>query len=308
MVEALTGERLKLEKAAPGLIAVLRRTGGFNSDWDASYALTLFAFASLKGGEKNGTPLERLEALTGRFGGAPRKAGVKDVDSFLDEEFPSMLDALTKAGEFLEFPGRPPQSRMATLFDELYFGASLFQKTHGMPRKGPKKGFIDLERVLIKTESARALEKILGHGRLAIITGRPSLGTAYTLGKGMIKRFNREASMFIGDAELNAETSAEYEKFRKPSPEALVRASEKLSSKSLLYVGDSAEDLMMVNDAKAQGRLQGCLFAGVYGMSPDAQDQIDFFERNGADVVVKSVNEIPVRLLRARKGQVTEAK
>jgi HAD superfamily phosphatase len=308
MVKDVAGERLSLLRAAPWLIATIRRTGGFNSDWDTSYALTLFAYAALKESGPKGAPLKRLEALTARFASAPRKGGQRDADAFLDAEFPSLAEGLKRSREYLGYPGRPPKSRMASLFDELYLGRVLYKQAYGVASGGPKEGFIQLERLLLKKEALRSLEAIVGRGRLALITGRPSLGTGYTLGKAMMGRFDSEASMFIGDADLDPKLRAEYAKFRKPSPEALIRASEKLSSRMLLYVGDSAEDLMMVKDARAQGRLQNCLFAGVYGMSPDAKEQVEFFERGGADVVVKSVNEIPARLLMASGREVTQAK
>ena len=212
-----------------------------------------------------------------------------------------MADALKETNDYLGYPGTPPESRLATLFDQLYFGASLYQRSHGFSGGGPKTGFISLERVLIKNESVRALEKVLGKGKLAIVTGRPSVGTSYSMGKSLMDHFNKEASLFIGDADINPQMRAEYDKFRKPSPEALVRAAEKLSSKALLYVGDSAEDLMMVRDGKADGRLKDCLFAGVYGMSPEPKEQVAFLEGNGSDLIVRSVNDIPARLLAAKR-------
>jgi HAD superfamily phosphatase len=307
MVKDITGAKLSLARAAPGLIATIRRTGGFNSDWDTSYALTLFAYVALKGKASKGAPLKKLEAVVARFGSASRKAGLADADAFLDAEFPSLAEGLKRSRDYLGFPGRPPRSRMANLFDELYLGRALYKESYGVASGGPKRGYIELERLLIKGETLRSLENIVGRGRLALITGRPSLGTGHTLGKAMMARFDAQASIFIGDADVNPRLKSDYAKFRKPSPEALVRASEKLSSKMLLYVGDSAEDLMMVKDAKAQGRLKNCLFAGVYGMAPDSKDQIDFFERSGADIIVKSVNELPSRLLMASGKEVNQA-
>jgi HAD superfamily phosphatase len=307
MVKDITGVKLSLVRAAPELIATIRRTGGFNSDWDTTYALTLFACVALKDKSPRRGALKRLAAIVTRFGSASRKAGQRDADAFLNAEFPSIIDGLEKSREFMGYPGRPPESRMATLFDELYFGSALYREFHGVPAGGPKKGFIELERVLVKRTTLRSLERMVGRGRLVLITGRPSIGTVYTLGKAIMAHFDREASIFIGDGDVYPELRVTYDKFRKPSPEALIRASEKLSSRRLLYVGDSAEDLMMVRDAKAQGRLQGCLFVGVYGMSPDAEKQIAFFEKNGADFIVKSVNEIPARLLMASRKEATQA-
>ncbi len=39
-------------------------------------------------------------------------------------------------------------------------------------------------------------------------------------------------------------------KYRKPSGASLVRGAERLSAKAMLYVGDSAEDRLMVDDAR----------------------------------------------------------
>jgi phosphoglycolate phosphatase-like HAD superfamily hydrolase len=320
MVNELTGARLSLVRAAPDLIATMRRTGGFNSDWDTTYALALFAYVAMRskpmdagrggGGGAGGrsaakaagrSALKRLQATVGKFGSAPRKGGQKDVDSFLDSEFPEMREELKRSREFLGYPARPPESRMATLFDELYFGSKLYQEFHGVPATGPKTGFIELERLLVKKGTLRALEKLTGSGRLALITGRPSIGTKHTLGRAIMAHFNAGASLFIGDADLYPDLGKEYDRYRKPSPEGLVRAAKRLPSRVLLYVGDSAEDLMMVKDGIAQGRLHNCLFAGVYGTSPDAAKQIAFFKESGADMIVESVNEIPSLLMMSRK-------
>src|SRR5438445_1893531 len=48
LVKELTGLRLRIAKVAPILIAAIRRTGGFNSDWDTTYALTLISVVALE--------------------------------------------------------------------------------------------------------------------------------------------------------------------------------------------------------------------------------------------------------------------
>ncbi len=134
-----------------------------------------------------------------------------------------------------------------------------------------------------------------------MVTGRPYVGTAHSLGK-LMRYFDKDASLFIGDADIDLGLRAEYDRMRKPSPEALVRAREKLPSETLLYVGDSAEDLMMVQNARRRG-VDGLLFAGVYETSPVRADQASFFEREGSDVVAETVNQIPSGLLLAPKSE-----
>ena len=145
-----------------------------------------------------------------------------------------------------------------------------------------------------------SLEKMLGGPRLAMVTGRPYVGTEHSLGR-LMRYFDKEASIFIGDADIDLDLRSEYDRYRKPSPEALIRAHEKLSSETLLYVGDSAEDLMMVQGARRRG-LEGYLFAGVYETSPVQADQASFFERVGSDIVVESVNQLPSGLLMPTKS------
>jgi phosphoglycolate phosphatase-like HAD superfamily hydrolase len=307
MVEETAGVRLRLARAMPGLIATIRRTGGFNSDWDTSYALTLFSLVALaqrkdEGGWKGPGTTEALTGITAAFAFVPRPRGREAVDSFLDSEFPSLKDGLDRSREYLGYPSAPPDGRMTTVFDELYFGASLFERIHGVPASDPRtKGLIELERTLVDRGTLESLERILGGSRLALITGRPFVGTEHSLGKRLMRHFDRDASIFIGDADIDLDLRAEYDRYRKPSPEALIRARDRLSSETLLYVGDSAEDLMMVQEARRRG-LEGYLFAGVYQTSPVQADQASFFEREGSDVVVETVNQVPSGLLMPTKS------
>jgi phosphoglycolate phosphatase-like HAD superfamily hydrolase len=301
MVEETAGVRLGLAKVMPKLIATMRRTGGFNSDWDTSYALTLFSVVALgqrkdrRGGDGRGA-VDALTRITARFGSAPRVRGQEAVDSFLDSEFPSMKESIDSAREYLGYPRTPPDGRLTTVFDELYFGASLFEKIHGMKPSDPRaKGLIELEEILVKKGTLESLQKKLGGARLAMITGRPFVGTAHSLGS-LMRYFDKDASVFIGDADIDLDLRAEYDRLRKPSPEALLRARERLSSGTLLYVGDSAEDLMMVQNARRRGA-DGFLFAGVYQTSPVKSEQASFFEREGSDLVLESVNLVPSGLL-----------
>jgi HAD superfamily hydrolase (TIGR01549 family) len=307
MVEEMTGVKLRLARAAPKLVSVIRRTGGFNSDWDTTYALTLFSLVALEERERRSgrgpMAMETLANIATGFASAPRGGGQEAVDSFLNAEFPSQKEGLDRSREFLGYPKTPPEGRMTTVFDELYFGASLFEKVHGVRARNPRtKGLIELERILVSGKTLESLAEILGDARLAMVTGRPYIGTAHTLGKGVMSHFDMDSSMFIGDADVNTDLRGEYNAYRKPSPKALVRAKERLSSSALLYVGDSAEDLMMVQNARRKG-LAGFLFAGVYQTSPVRNDQASYFEREGSDIVVETVNQVPSGLLLPSKSE-----
>jgi len=295
MVKETTGTAVDLRKSAPLLISRIRRTGGFNNDWDTTYALTMFSVAALDG--KGGSTTKRLDAIVRRFGSKARIGGARDVDAFLEQE-PEDPN-LGNAREEMGYPGTPPGSRMATLFDEIYFGSALFKRVRGVDSKSKRKrGLIELERILLDEKTLRRLSEILGGRRLALATGRPYLGTKHTLGK-LMRWFDKDASIFIGDADIVPELAKTLERYRKPSGASLLRARDKLSSDALLYVGDSAEDLMMVQDARPE--FGGLRFAGVSETSPDPEKLTSYFDRGGADVMVRSVNQIPDVLEGARR-------
>src|SRR6267378_1859102 len=75
MVKELTGFSLRISKVAPKLIAVIRRTGGFNSDWDTTYALTLISVIALERSRRRlgprRDPLDAVRRIVDEFGSAP---------------------------------------------------------------------------------------------------------------------------------------------------------------------------------------------------------------------------------------------
>src|SRR5438132_7182501 len=110
MVKDLTRVRLRIAKVAPNLIAVIRRTGGFNSDWDTTYALTLVSVVALDKTRRplgpRRDPLDAVREIVEEFGSAPRETGRVALDNFLDARFPSFQERLDKAREHLGYPSR----------------------------------------------------------------------------------------------------------------------------------------------------------------------------------------------------------
>jgi hypothetical protein len=62
----------------------------------------------------------------------------------------------------------------------------------------------------------------------------------------------------------------------------------------------------MVQNARRRG-LEGILFAGVHETSPVPADQASFFEREGSDLVLRTVNQVPSGLLLSSEGEGTRA-
>ena len=302
----------------PNLIRQLRRTGGFNNDWDSTYALILFSIMALPESETRKLAHEGVpngnEKLLRISPGAIRtvvdefcttadlRIGCEAVDSYIHaaQLSPDSASVIATVQKQLGYPGSPPRSFLSTLFDEIYHGPRLFRRMYGVPASHYKgRGLIENERLLIRRKDLEALVRLLGGRRLALVTGRPYLATKHVL-RDMMKHFNREASVFIGDLDVYPQLAPQLTQFRKPSGRSLIHAQRNLSSERLLYVGDSAEDARMAEDAK---RLKVPIsFAGIYGTGPGHEEESKFFRDQGADLVLPTVRQVPI-ILRSMKNE-----
>lgn len=284
LIRNFTARSLPVEKAGGELIQQIRRTGGFNSDWDLTYALSLFSAVVME----EGTGISGLKSIAADFASKPR-LGWRSVDRYLDA---SELDSksVREVRSYLGYPGNPLKSRLAAVFDQVYYGERLYEEVYGVkPERSYKKGLIDLERIIVTRETLNEISRTVGR-RIAMATGRPYIAVEYTL-KRLLDYFERDASVYIGDGDIFPELAPGLAKFKKPSGESLVLARKEFGSGVLLYVGDSAEDRLMVRNAGApEGTV---LFAGIYGSSFNEEEQISYFTGTGSDVVMKDVNQIP---------------
>ncbi len=284
LIRDFMDKSLQIEKVGGELIQEIRRTGGFNSDWDLTYAVTLFSVVATE----EGAGLPRLKSIAADFASRPRQ-GWRSVDRYLGA---SDLESssLKEVRDYLGYPGNPLKSRLAATFDQVYYGERLYQEVYGVkPEKSYRKGLIDLERIIAKKETMKEISRMVER-RIAMATGRPYIAVEYTL-KGLVDYFERDASVYIGDGDIFPELAPELGKFKKPSGESLLLARREFGSDVMLYVGDSAEDRLMVRNAGAPDG--AILFAGVYGSSFSEKEQISYFTGAYSDVVVRDVNQIP---------------
>jgi phosphoglycolate phosphatase-like HAD superfamily hydrolase len=276
------------------LIPEIRRTGGFNSDWDITYALSLFSAAAL---DERGSGVDRLEQVVRDFGSEERLKGWTSVDEYLASAGLESA-SLRELRRYMGYPGTSPTSRLASTFDQVYYGEGLYRQIYGVPPASSyQTGLIDKERVIISKESLDSIGGMVGGGRMAMATGRPYVAVEHTLGP-LLGYFRRDASVYIGDGDIFPERAAGLAKFKKPSGESLTLARKEFGSRVMLYVGDSAEDRIMAKNASQAGGV--FLFAGVYGSSVDQNEQISYFTGAGSDLVVKDVNQIARMLEMAR--------
>jgi phosphoglycolate phosphatase-like HAD superfamily hydrolase len=154
---------------------------------------------------------------------------------------------------------------------------------------------IDSEKILVAAETLQMLSSLVPKGAMGIVSGRSRLGTEQTLGELM--RFFRDGPMvFLEDHDPHINTKQPIP--GKPSPESLLLAADLTkASKSILYVGDSVEDLMMTDNANRT--LAKFTFCGVTSAA-DSPNRAAALAERGADAILKSVNDLPFLLSSVR--------
>jgi len=208
---------------------------------------------------------------------------------------------------FLHPSAEVGRSIIATVFEEFFQGAKLFVQTFGVqPSFNKGSGMIENEKLIVQPEVFEKLASLLGEKRLGIASGSRIKPAKYVLGD-LIGKFNPKAVVFLETAE-EAERKLSREKvvpvnLKKPVPYSLLKAAEGFDELGcILYVGDSVEDALMAKEASKTGK--NFLFAGVYQYSGLADLVRDGFLEFGCDMVIPSVNDLPLVLETIRRGEI----
>jgi len=229
-------------------------------------------------------------------------SGIASIEKGLAnlENFPrSCYEYYASVKYFLSYPGDVGESIIARVFEENFCGPQLFRDMYKrVPQFYQGRGFVEDEQVIVLPQTLDQLASILGKRNLGISSGRPFKLAKYTL-KGLLEKFSFKALVFL-DRIKAAERENMREKglavnFGKPHPFSLFASSKGLEPfKFALYVGDSMEDVIMVKEAN---RLDSrFLSAGVYSCSDCREAVLRTFLKAGSDILVPSVNELPVVL------------
>jgi phosphoglycolate phosphatase-like HAD superfamily hydrolase len=119
-------------------------------------------------------------------------------------------------------------------------------------------------------------------GNLAVVSGRSRLAAEYSL-KPLRKYFKCDACVFLEDKKRE---------YAKPNPYAVKHAMKVMGARTAVYVGDSAEDLLMARRAEKEIDAK-ITFVGIYGNSSEPHETIDKFKQEGVEAIIRSVNQLP---------------
>jgi len=324
----LTGCPLPLSTIPKEAIYNLRLSGGFNFDWDTTYiiALTLFnnlpkrfqeAFSEVTKRIEAEDAIQRLAAASSKLNGRMPKDYFKKNGKMLREALIKLtqirpedreaaerliLESAGREGcaehlkdfiKFLAYSSEAPRNVISVVFDTYFYGPKLFKELYGFESGlRVRNGLIEKERLIVNEETLKALEEMLGLGKLGLATGRSSLATKKTLGD-LLSYFNSRGMVFLEDLKYKMGGSETLIKpYVKPQPYSLLEAAAGIgAAESVLYVGNSAEDYIMTRNANSVKRIFS--FAGCYALQNSPRLMIELFREAEADIIIPTVNELP---------------
>ncbi|WP_435180210.1 TIGR01548 family HAD-type hydrolase [Halorussus sp. AFM4] len=264
-VERVHGDTI--EKSA---IQAFKDAGGFNNDWELTYAAALFVLA-----RREGLDLDVAE-FTDRI--AARRAESDDVDAAdgLDAAEAVVDDALPPAARERARADWDPE-RLREVFQQLYLGADLYADIEGGEPDIEAPGFIRDEPVLLDGET---LDR-LADSPLGVVTGRPAAEADIAM---------RRAGLDVpDDRRFTMDDWAEG----KPHPRALVTLAERFGAESVVFVGDTLDDVRTARNADDEDPDRDYYGVGVLTGGLTGEEGRRKYEAAGADAVIDSVNDLP---------------
>jgi HAD superfamily phosphatase len=253
-------------------VQAFKDAGGFNDDWELTYAAALYVLATGEG--YRASIDEYTDAIADAGGG-------------LDAAERTIVDALdANAAERVR--GAWDRDRLRDVFQALYLGSDLYRGIEGGDPPIETEGYIHEEPTLVDPDTIDALTDRFPVG---ILTGRPAPEAGIALNRvGLDVPAERRFTMDDWDA-------------GKPDPAALVTLADRLDATAVAFAGDSLDDVRTaVNAADADPDREyssiGVLTGGLTGEAGRRA-----FEDAGADAVLASVNDLPGRLSSRERGQ-----
>ncbi|MFA9502048.1 TIGR01548 family HAD-type hydrolase [Natrinema sp. H-ect1] len=243
--------------------------GGFNNDWELTYAAALYVLATEEGYD------ESLETFTD--GIAANGGGLEAAESVVRDGIGARATQ--------RVTGRWDRERLRDVFQQLYLGDELYRGLEGgepdLERETP--GFIHDEPVLLEPGTR---DRLLASWDVGVLTGRPAAEAEIALERvGLDDAVPLEHRFTMDDWEEG-----------KPHPRALTTLAERFDADSVAFVGDTLDDVrtaVNASDADLDREYHGI---GVLTGGLTGDEGRRKYEDDGAAAVLESVNDVPALL------------
>lgn len=262
---------------SPEETQLFKLAGGFNNDWELTYAVVLFYLAKDTLGKERDLGVLRkkdpsLEDFTSQlkvWGGGLGAA-----------ERLTLQEANEEKKQWIR--AKWDKALIKRIFQEHYGGVDYCRKLYGFePTYLKERGLIGKEKVLVDVGLVKPW-----CSRVGIVTGRTSKEAEVALGiSGLWPLL--EKSRIVADEGV----------IRKPNPEVLVKIAEEIGTKVGIYLGDTPDDLQTVKNFEQLGIPSSFISCIIIHRRAETK----FYLSQGVDVLADDVNEVLSFLREAKK-------
>ena len=250
----------------------LKATGGFNDEVAIVYAVVMTLVAS----KKSKTNFEKL--IVDVINNA-NESGINSIDYYFSNQNIDLSEIKSK----LDYENSRKISYIHRIFNQLFYGPLLYKEIFDETSQFSQDPLIDLDDVVLDENLMCKLKNRFGT-KISTVTGRGNFAFSYSL-KNFLNDFDMKHSVFLEDRPLD---------LAKPNPKSLIESISGIDSKCSLYIGDSMEDLMMVEKCKELG--YDVSFCGIYGSSDEPELKYELFRKKNASFILESIQELPKAL------------
>ena len=250
----------------------LKSSGGFNDEVAVVYAIVMTLAASKK------SKIEFEKLIVDVISNA-NESGINSIDNYFKDQNIDLMEIKSK----LDYENSRKVSYIHKIFNQLFYGPKLYEEIFNEKSQFNDEPLIDLDDIVLDNNLMSKLKNRFGI-KISTVTGRGKFAFSYSM-KNFLEKFDIESSVFLEDRLLD---------LTKPNPESLIESISKINSKCCLYIGDSMEDLLMVQ--KCQERGYDVSFCGIYGSSDEPELKYELFQKNDAPFILESIQELPKAL------------
>ena len=250
----------------------LKAAGGFNDEVAVVYAVIMTLVASKKSNLK-------FEKLIIDVIDNANESGINSIDNYFINQNIDLKEIKLK----LDYENSRKISYIHRIFNQLFYGPKLYEEIFNEKSQFSEKPLIDLDNIILDDNLMSKLKTRFAN-KISTVTGRGNFAFSYSM-KNFLNNFDMKNSVFLEDRPLN---------LAKPNPKSLIESISGINSKCSLYIGDSMEDLMMVEKCKEHG--YDVSFCGIYGSSDEPELKYELFQKNKASFILESIQELPKAL------------
>ncbi len=256
-------ERVHGDTIPKPAVQQFKDAGGFNDDWELTYAAALFVLAS----REDGFGLD-LDAFTDAI--ADRGGGLGGARAAVEDALPD--ESTARIHEAWD------RDRLRDTFQALYLGTELYRDLEGGKPPFCAPGYVHDEPVLVEPATVEALTDRFDVG---VLTGRPAAEADIALSR---------AGLAVPDG--HRFTMDDWDG-GKPDPDALVTLAERFDASEVVFVGDTLDDVRTAVNAAAADESRSYRGIGVLTGGLTGDEGRRKYEGVGAAAVLDSVNDLP---------------